>query len=176
MLLHRPAAPHPTQDSELIGATSDDEFTFVCLEAKLFRTQEWRALFPVIIIFKTHFDKCLCFLGCYLELNTSQGVLSSPGFGYSNYPDNLQCMWKVYEPNGRPADLMFHFFDTEKFFDYATVNNGSKALVIARYSGKIAVLPSQSWVLLTGRHSFTVTFTSDYSYSKRGFNATFSIG
>ena len=111
-----------------------------------------------------------------MELNRSQGVVSSPGFGFSNYPDKLQCTWKINEPNGKTVDMMFHFLDTEKFFDLLTVKNANTSTELARYSGNLAKLPSQSWLLLTRASNLLVLFTSDYSYNKKGFNATFSIG
>ena len=118
----------------------------------------------------------LCYPGCYLELNRSQGVISSPGFGYSSYPNNLACTWRITEPSGRVVDMMFHFLDTEKDFDIVTVKNGSTSAVVAKYSGNLAKLPSQAWKLLTGSSYLHVLFSSDYSYNKKGFNATFSIG
>ena len=111
-----------------------------------------------------------------MQLNKSQGVLSSPGFGYGKYPNNLQCTWNINEPNGTAVDMIFHFFETEKDYDFVTVTNGTKPVMIARYSGSLATSPSQSWILLTRMGQLTVLFTSDASYTRRGFNVTFSIG
>lgn len=111
-----------------------------------------------------------------MELNRSQGIISSPGFGFGNYPDKLDCTWKINEPQNRTIDMIFHYFDTEKFFDTVDVLDDVPKSLIKRFSGKLATLPSQAFGLLTGSSVLRVTFKSDYSYNKKGFNATFSIG
>ena len=111
-----------------------------------------------------------------MELNRSQGIISSPGFGFSNYPDKLDCTWKINEPQNKTVDMIFHFLDTEKFFDTVDVLNGFEKSLIRRYSGKLATVPSQAFGLQTGLSMLRVTFKSDYSYNRKGFNATFSIG
>eukprot|EP00795_Rhopilema_esculentum_P001778 gene1778-16265_t len=120
--------------------------------------------------------KAVVYGGCNIELNATKGVISSPGFGYKNYPNMLDCTWKINEPNGRNIDLLFHFFDTELYFDVLDVLNGNTGASIKRYSGELARLASEAWILDTATSKLDVTFKSDYSYSKKGFRISFSVG
>eukprot|EP00795_Rhopilema_esculentum_P001726 gene1726-16211_t len=120
--------------------------------------------------------KAVVYGGCNIELNATKGVISSPGFGYKNYPNMSDCTWKINEPNGRNIGLLFHFFDTELDFDVLDVLNGNTGASIKRYSGELARQASEAWILATATSQLDFTFKSDNSYRKKGFRISFSVG
>ena len=115
-------------------------------------------------------------LGCYAEMNVSQGIVASPGFGFKDYPKLIQCTWKINEPKDRPITFIFHKFDTERKYDTLKLKNSSGA-VIAEYSGVLSKgLLQVAWILETHYSKIELKFESDVTYSISGFNSTFSIG
>ncbi len=79
-------------------------------------------------------------------------------------------MWVISEPNNRSVALMFHYFDTEKYFDTVDVEKGPGKVLAGRYSGTL-----DPWTLDVGS-DIRIKFRTDYSASAAGFNLTFSIG
>ena len=61
--------------------------------------------------------------GCSATLNTGHARIESPGFGVAEYPNNLDCSWRITDPKSRPLTLVFEEFDTESRRDIVQVTN-----------------------------------------------------
>eukprot|EP00794_Sanderia_malayensis_P018983 gene18983-20890_t len=112
---------------------------------------------------------------CFTELNNSYGVITSPGFSYGKYPNLLRCAWQISEPNNRSLTLKFHYFVTEKHFDTVDIQTGPGNTLAARYSGELAKEETSAWILQVGAVP-RISIRTDYSYSRKGFNLSYSIG
>ena len=114
------------------------------------------------------------FTGCLASYNSSFGIITSPGFGFENYLNQLECVWNVSEPFGRDISFIFHEFDTEEKYDVVTVN--SKGVLLKSYSGSKTKDNKDEWILHINASQASLTFKTDLTYGLKGFNATFSIG
>uniref|UniRef100_A0A7M5WWI0 Uncharacterized protein n=1 Tax=Clytia hemisphaerica TaxID=252671 RepID=A0A7M5WWI0_9CNID len=119
--------------------------------------------------------RAVVYPGCYAVLKKDFGIISSPGFGYTNYPNLLNCTWKF--ETQRNISIIFHFFDTEKDYDFVRVFNGNGGK-IHEYSGSLTKDQDKTGMFTSviEMNDLTLRFTSDKSYRMKGFNATYSIG
>lgn len=95
---------------------------------------------------------------------------------FSDAYDNGQaCTWTITCPSGNPT-LTFQSFQTEANFDYVDVYDGASTYSqqISHQSGSFANLRDTS-VSATGG-SMVVQFTSDYSVTGQGFDASWNCG
>ena len=117
----------------------------------------------------------LLLLGCFAEMNETQGIVSSPGFGHANYPNMLLCTWIIRTEN-LPMSYIFHNFDTERKYDVLTLRKNT-GVAIETYSGsKTKGWVTNQWILETQESYVKITFISDVTNSMGGFNTTYSIG
>jgi len=49
------------------------------------------------------------------------GVVTSPGFGASHYPDMMTCTWRILPASGKSVQLRFEAFSLEEDKDYLKV-------------------------------------------------------
>lgn len=63
-----------------------------------------------------------------LIASTPTGILTSSNYSYSFYPPQQRCEWILTAPVGMFLKLVFHHFETEKYYD-----------VLSVYSGKISL-------------------------------------
>ena len=100
---------------------------------------------------------------------TSAGTSIHTNPGLLSYVNGQSCTWTIVAPYGYRPQLVFSAFNTEIYYDYFSVYDGSSSAspALMRRSGSgvpFAVTGSQQYM--------TVTFTSDSSITYSGVAAT----
>ncbi|NXU37763.1 AGRG6 protein, partial [Drymodes brunneopygia] len=110
--------------------------------------------------------------GCYdcrTVLTDSSGVFTSPCFP-SDYPNSQACKWIIRAPHGFIIQLTFIDFDIEEapgcIYDSLTLDNGESPMNLCGITAKGLSYNS------TG-NEMIVSFKSDFSIQKKGFNASY---
>ncbi|NXT15449.1 AGRG6 protein, partial [Prunella fulvescens] len=110
--------------------------------------------------------------GCYdcrTVLTDPSGVFTSPCFP-SDYPNSQACKWIIRAPHGFIIQLTFIDFDIEEapgcIYDSLTLDNGESPMNLCGITAKGLSYNS------TG-NEMIVSFKSDFSIQKRGFNASY---
>ena len=100
----------------------------------------------------------------------SSGNFSSPGYP-SNYPNNQICTWRITVPGDYGIRLVFDEFVTGDA-DFLRIYDGasSSSNVLANLRGRH---PSGFVYVSTGS-SLWFQFTTDYSFTRKGFHATYT--
>ncbi|XP_077981827.1 cubilin-like [Glandiceps talaboti] len=107
--------------------------------------------------------------GGFIEL-TSDDVynLTSPGYPYNDYPNDLSCEWIVNTTHGSRIRVSIIDFKTERLVDYLEYGNGNdpdvRYSLVRRRSG---TWPSTAFSSETERVWFK--FVTDHSVTERGF-------
>ncbi|XP_077638272.1 adhesion G-protein coupled receptor G6 [Lonchura striata] len=133
---------------------------------------------------KWKLQRCLCLLttyiicmqqaahGCYdcrTVLTDPSGVFTSPCFP-SDYPNSQACKWIIRAPHGFIIQLTFIDFDIEEapgcIYDSLTLDNGESPMNLCGITAKGLSYNS------TG-NEMIVSFKSDFSIQKKGFNASY---
>ena len=81
---------------------------------------------------------------CGGNLSSPNGTFSSPSYP-DNYPDNQDCTYKISQPIGTYAVLIFHVMDIDGS-DYLQIRDGSSrsSLVLKNLSGNNVTVPIRS--------------------------------
>ncbi|XP_059323624.1 adhesion G-protein coupled receptor G6 isoform X3 [Ammospiza nelsoni] len=110
--------------------------------------------------------------GCYdcrTVLTDPSGVFTSPCFP-SDYPNSQACRWIIRAPHGFIIQLTFIDFDIEEapgcIYDSLTLDNGESPMNLCGITAKGLSYNS------TG-NEMIVSFKSDFSIQKKGFNASY---
>ncbi|NXC96101.1 AGRG6 protein, partial [Certhia familiaris] len=110
--------------------------------------------------------------GCYdcrTVLTDPSGVFTSPCFP-SDYPNSQACKWIIRAPHGFIIQLTFIDFDIEEapgcIYDSLTLDNGESPMNLCGITAKGLSYNS------TG-NEMIVSFKSDFSIQKKGFNASY---
>ncbi|KFW92332.1 G-protein coupled receptor 126, partial [Phalacrocorax carbo] len=110
--------------------------------------------------------------GCYdcrIVLTDPSGVFTSPCFP-SDYPNSQACKWIIRAPHGFIIQLTFIDFDIEEapgcIYDSLTLDNGESPMNLCGITAKGLSYNS------TG-NEMIVSFKSDFSIQKKGFNASY---
>ncbi|NXV66078.1 AGRG6 protein, partial [Molothrus ater] len=110
--------------------------------------------------------------GCYdcrTVLTDPSGVFTSPCFP-SDYPNSQACKWIIRAPHGFIIQLTFIDFDIEEapgcIYDSLTLDNGESPMSLCGITAKGLSYNS------TG-NEMIVSFKSDFSIQKKGFNASY---
>ncbi|XP_041872430.1 adhesion G-protein coupled receptor G6 isoform X4 [Corvus kubaryi] len=110
--------------------------------------------------------------GCYdcrTVLTDSSGIFTSPCFP-SDYPNSQACKWIIRAPHGFIIQLTFIDFDIEEapgcIYDSLTLDNGESPMNLCGITAKGLSYNS------TG-NEMIVSFKSDFSIQKKGFNASY---
>nr|CAH65388.1 hypothetical protein RCJMB04_27d12 [Gallus gallus] len=110
--------------------------------------------------------------GCYncrTVLTDPSGVFTSPCYP-SDYPNSQACKWIIRAPHGFIIQLTFSDFDIEEapgcIYDSLTLDNGESPMNLCGITAKGLSYNS------TG-NEMIVSFRSDFSIQKKGFNASY---
>ncbi|XP_072188036.1 adhesion G-protein coupled receptor G6 isoform X2 [Excalfactoria chinensis] len=110
--------------------------------------------------------------GCYncrTVLTDPSGVFTSPCYP-SDYPNSQSCKWIIRAPHGFIIQLTFSDFDIEEapgcIYDSLTLDNGESPMNLCGITAKGLSYNS------TG-NEMIVSFKSDFSIQKKGFNASY---
>ncbi|NXB59870.1 AGRG6 protein, partial [Struthidea cinerea] len=133
---------------------------------------------------KWKLQRCLCLFttyiicmqqaayGCYdcrTVLTDPSGIFTSPCFP-SDYPNSQACKWIIRAPHGYIIQLTFIDFDIEEapgcIYDSLTLDNGESPMNLCGITAKGLSYNS------TG-NEMIVSFKSDFSIQKKGFNASY---
>uniref|UniRef100_A0A3P8SX64 Cubilin n=1 Tax=Amphiprion percula TaxID=161767 RepID=A0A3P8SX64_AMPPE len=112
--------------------------------------------------------------GCSRTYEQEYGYLKSPGWP-ATYPHNMDCTIILKAPQDSYISFFFNSFDLESHvdcrLDYVEVRNGSTSdsPLIGRFCG--STLPSPIFPQSNLLH---LHFKSDFSYSRNGFEATWT--
>ncbi|NXA95545.1 AGRG6 protein, partial [Melanocharis versteri] len=110
--------------------------------------------------------------GCYdcrTVLTDPSGVFTSPCFP-SDYPNSQACRWIIRAPHGYIIQLTFIDFDIEEapgcIYDSLTLDNGESPMNLCGITAKGLSYNSAG-------NEMIVSFKSDFSIQKKGFNASY---
>ncbi|XP_067844654.1 adhesion G-protein coupled receptor G6 isoform X3 [Heptranchias perlo] len=106
---------------------------------------------------------------CTKTLTGPSGQFTSPCFP-NEYDHDLSCDWTIRAPPGFIVQLTFHEFELEEAqqcaYDFVSINTGADSIKFCGVTAKGHTLKS------TG-NEMIVSFKTDFSIQKRGFNATY---
>ncbi|XP_019627982.1 PREDICTED: uncharacterized protein LOC109472616 [Branchiostoma belcheri] len=106
---------------------------------------------------------------CGGQVSGSSGQISSPGNEEdANYPNNLRCRWDITVPENKRIELTPVEFDLERN-DSLQVND----VCIHGYSVAVLTGSDVPSPIVTSTNKATVSFTSDDSYSGKGFRINY---
>ncbi|XP_067338140.1 adhesion G-protein coupled receptor G6 isoform X5 [Channa argus] len=130
-----------------------------------------RHVVPVVLLWMTlhqHVLGCSS-TNCNLVLTEAQGEITSPCYP-QKYPNSQACSWTMQAPAGFIIQLSFLDFDLEEapgcIYDRVLVNTGSSDVKFCGLTANGLTLNSTGSVM-------ELSFTSDFSVQKRGFNVSF---
>ncbi|XP_039593743.1 adhesion G-protein coupled receptor G6 isoform X19 [Polypterus senegalus] len=110
-----------------------------------------------------------CPVDCRQVLSDPNGTFTSPCYP-NEYPKYTSCKWTLQAPVGFIIQITFLDFELEEtpkcIFDNVTIHNGKDELTFCGLTLNKSTLNS------TG-NSMTVTFSTDFSIQKRGFNVSY---
>ncbi|XP_075780430.1 adhesion G-protein coupled receptor G6 isoform X2 [Pelodiscus sinensis] len=107
---------------------------------------------------------------CRISLSNPTGIFTSPCFP-SDYPNSQACKWTLHAPPGFIIQITFTEFDIEEapncIYDSLTLDPGENQVKLCGVTAKGLSFNS------TG-NEMVVSFVSDFSIQKRGFNASYT--
>ncbi|XP_034964746.1 adhesion G-protein coupled receptor G6 isoform X3 [Zootoca vivipara] len=103
---------------------------------------------------------------CRMVLSSPTGIFTSPCFP-SVYPNSQACKWTIRAPSGFIIQITFVDFEIEEapncIYDFLTI--GEK---------KVCGVTAKGLSFNSTGNEMIVTFTSDFSIQKKGFNASYT--
>ncbi|XP_006755439.1 PREDICTED: G-protein coupled receptor 126 [Myotis davidii] len=106
---------------------------------------------------------------CRLVLSNPSGTFTSPCYP-NDYPNAQYCMWTLRAPAGYIIQIMFNDFDIEEapncIYDSLSLDNGESQKKFCGATAKGLSFNSSANEML-------VSFSSDFSIQKKGFNASY---
>ncbi|XP_029452365.1 adhesion G-protein coupled receptor G6 isoform X3 [Rhinatrema bivittatum] len=107
---------------------------------------------------------------CKVTLSNPSGSFSSPCYP-NEYPSSQECRWILQAPPGFIIHLTFLDFEIEEapncMYDSLSINNGDNT---AKFCG----ITAKGLSFNSTGNEMIVTFASDFSIQKKGFNATYT--
>ncbi|XP_045468348.1 sushi, von Willebrand factor type A, EGF and pentraxin domain-containing protein 1 isoform X2 [Harmonia axyridis] len=112
--------------------------------------------------------------GCRATIESTNGTVSSPAFGLTEYPSNQECLYKIKNPEGGPLSLNFKRFEVDKS-DFVQVYDGSSTTGLRLHSGNGFSANSKPKITLTASSGeMLLRFVTDALHDSIGWEATFS--
>ncbi|KAM5325162.1 adhesion G-protein coupled receptor G6 isoform 2-T2 [Glossophaga mutica] len=106
---------------------------------------------------------------CRLVLSSPSGTFTSPCYP-NDYPNTQACMWTLRAPTGYIIQITFNDFDIEEapncIYDYLSLDNGESQ---TKFCGATA----KGLSFNSSVNEMHVSFSSDFSIQKKGFNASY---
>ncbi|XP_048345516.1 adhesion G-protein coupled receptor G6 isoform X2 [Sphaerodactylus townsendi] len=107
---------------------------------------------------------------CRMALTNPTGFFSSPCFP-SDYPNSQACKWTIRAPSGFIIQITFIDFEIEEapncIYDCLTLDTGDKKVNFCGVTARGLSFNSSG-------NQMVVSFTSDFSIQKKGFNASYT--
>ncbi|KAL5018820.1 hypothetical protein ScPMuIL_004542 [Solemya velum] len=108
--------------------------------------------------------------GCNVVITQTAVVISSPGYGVSNYPNSIDCSWNFKSTRNQRVSLVFDDdFDTETRMDVVTVYTSKNSSELGKYSGR-----EQPVSVSSELGELYITFKADQVVTKTGWQAVIS--
>ncbi|KAG8123781.1 hypothetical protein E2320_019192 [Naja naja] len=152
----------------VFGIRGISEGTFMV--DNLIRTEYFTARKRKLKAEKTKWEEIALLRRFSRMLRVSYGIFTSPCFP-NNYPNNQACKWTIRAPSGYIIQITFVDFDIEEAsgctYDHINLDTGDKR---DSYCGMTA----KGLSFNSSRNEMIVSFTSDFSIQKKGFNATYT--
>ncbi|KAM9156632.1 adhesion G-protein coupled receptor G6 [Pangshura tecta] len=108
---------------------------------------------------------------CRISLSNPTGIFTSPCFP-SDYPNSQACKWTLRAPPGFIIQITFIEFDIEEapncIYDSLTLDTGEKNQV------KFCGVTAKGLSFNSTGNEMIITFASDFSIQKKGFNASYT--
>ncbi|KAG8510826.1 Adhesion G-protein coupled receptor G6, partial [Galemys pyrenaicus] len=106
---------------------------------------------------------------CRLVLSSPSGTFTSPCYP-NDYPNSQACVWTLRAPTGYIIQITFNDFDIEEapncIYDSLSLDNGESQTKFCGATAKGLSFNSSANEML-------VSFSSDFSIQKKGFNASY---
>ncbi|XP_058390169.1 adhesion G-protein coupled receptor G6 isoform X7 [Diceros bicornis minor] len=106
---------------------------------------------------------------CRLILSNPSGAFTSPCYP-NDYPNSQACMWTLRAPTGYIIQITFNDFDIEEapncIYDSLSLDNGESQTKFCGATAKGLSFNSSA-------NEMHVSFSSDFSIQKKGFNASY---
>ncbi|XP_074043814.1 adhesion G-protein coupled receptor G6 isoform X2 [Macrotis lagotis] len=133
---------------------------------------KWK-LQPLLVLF-TLYAVCVhhsvwgC-ANCRVTLSNPSGTFTSPCYP-NEYPNSQVCMWTLRAPTGYVIQITFNDFDIEEapncIYDSLSLDNGESQTKFCGATAKGLSFNSSA-------NEMHVSFSSDFSIQKKGFNASY---
>ncbi|KAM4770928.1 adhesion G-protein coupled receptor G6 [Rhinophrynus dorsalis] len=111
----------------------------------------------------------LCCSNCKVVLTSPSGYFTSPCYP-ENYPNTQDCKWTLKAPPGFIIQITFVDFEIEEaqgcMYDYLTINGDNNS--------KFCGFTAKGLSFNSTGNEMILTFISDFSIQKKGFNLTYS--
>ncbi|KAG8444179.1 hypothetical protein GDO86_009384, partial [Hymenochirus boettgeri] len=124
--------------------------------------------FLVVYIAYAHY-RVLCCSICTLTMTAPSGMFSTPCYPQL-YPNNQNCKWTLQAPVGFIIQATFVDFDIEEaqncMYDSVSISNGETN---TKYCGVTA----RGLTYNSTGNIMNISFVSDFSIQRKGFNATY---
>lgn len=112
--------------------------------------------------------------GCRATIIASNGTLTSPAFGLTDYPANQECLFNVRNPTGRPLSLRFTKFNVHTS-DSVQIYDGMTTSGLRLHSGNGFTGAAKPKLTLTASSGeMLVKFVTDSLHNGAGWSAVFS--
>uniref|UniRef100_A0A286XEE8 Adhesion G-protein coupled receptor G6 n=1 Tax=Cavia porcellus TaxID=10141 RepID=A0A286XEE8_CAVPO len=109
---------------------------------------------------------------CRLVLSSPSGTFTSPCYP-NDYPNSQACLWTLRAPAGYIIQITFNDFDIEEapncIYDSLSLDNGESQTKFCGATAKGLSFNSSA-------NEMHVSFSSDFSIQKKGFNASYIRG
>ncbi|KAM8945508.1 adhesion G-protein coupled receptor G6 [Pelodytes ibericus] len=137
--------------------------------------KHWKRKMPHVLYFMAVYFACtqysvLSCSNCKLLLTAPSGHFTSPCYPQL-YPNSQDCRWTIRAPPGFIIHLTFVDFDIEEaqncMYDSLSINNGET-------TSKFCGITAKGLSFNSSGNEMIISFTSDFSIQKKGFNATYS--
>ncbi|MFT7803039.1 G-protein coupled receptor 126 isoform X3 [Arapaima gigas] len=126
----------------------------------------------VLLLVHIHYSAQDCQLDCIRVLTAPEGSFWSPCYP-SNYPKNQACCWTLKAPPGFIVQIVFLDFELEEalgcIYDRVVVSTGTNSVPFCGITANGLTLNSSGNIM-------DVSFNSDFSVQKRGFNISYRQG
>ncbi|XP_006891730.1 PREDICTED: G-protein coupled receptor 126 isoform X2 [Elephantulus edwardii] len=107
---------------------------------------------------------------CRVDLSSPSGTFTSPCYP-NEYPNSQACLWNLRAPIGYIIQITFHDFDIEEapncIYDSLSLDNGESQTKFCGATAKGLSFNSSA-------NEMHVSFSSDFSIQKKGFNASYT--
>nr|XP_045014050.1 adhesion G-protein coupled receptor G6 isoform X2 [Jaculus jaculus] len=107
---------------------------------------------------------------CRVVLSSASGTFTSPCYP-NDYPNSQACLWTLRAPTGYIIQITFNDFDIEEapncIYDSLSLDNGESQTKFCGATAKGLSFNSSA-------NEMHVSFSSDFSIQKKGFNASYT--